>query len=174
MDGIIDSMDMSLFQLQEMEKDRGAWYAAVHGVAKSSTRLRNWTITSPRPGGGWNSDDVDHLGFNQLKLGGGSVAKLSPAKAGSISTLAPVLGWILLCSSLFMNLHVPLTLNFGKTPLWESSLVFSLLSVRHPSFSCSWSCLLAWHPARGKPHFQVTVLMAFLKLLVRFSICASL
>ena len=37
MDGITDSMDMNLSQLQEIVKDRGAWRAAVHGVAK------NWT-----------------------------------------------------------------------------------------------------------------------------------
>ena len=34
MDGIIDSMDMSLNKLQEIVKDRETWYAAVHGVAK--------------------------------------------------------------------------------------------------------------------------------------------
>ena len=37
LDDIINSMDMSLSKLREMAKDRGAWYAAVHGVTKSET-----------------------------------------------------------------------------------------------------------------------------------------
>ena len=45
--GITDSMGMSLSKLQELEMDREAWRAAVHGVTKSWSRLSNWTELKP-------------------------------------------------------------------------------------------------------------------------------
>jgi len=42
LDGITDSMDMSLRKLQEIVKEREAWRAAIHGVTKSQTPLSGW------------------------------------------------------------------------------------------------------------------------------------
>ena len=48
LDGITDSMNVSLSEFRELLMDREAWRAAIHGAAKSQTRLSNWTELKPK------------------------------------------------------------------------------------------------------------------------------
>ena len=51
LDTVTDSMDMNLSKLQEIQEDRGAWQAAVHGVAKSQTQLKGLSTYARRDAG---------------------------------------------------------------------------------------------------------------------------
>jgi len=112
LDGIIDSMDVSLSELQEMVMDREAWRVAIHGVAKSRTWLNDWTKLN------WTESDsgsLIHLFFfhSPLNLGTWQSLVCNPVYSLSFQFL-----WVFIypTTSVFLLMTPQSTLLFILTP----------------------------------------------------------
>ena len=145
LDGITNSMDVSLSELRELVMDREAWHAATHGVAKSRIRLSDWTEplqksqpikTFRKSLPGLVSHSLAILSNNRLHLRNNTVVLSQRNK--NHTWIQPSHLCFLLVADFQFRTSDSYTVIGAASSLWTIILLLSYFHSHYPSKSCFW------------------------------------